>query len=235
MPNKERIKKLKGKYNLDIAAKFASSKEVGGDFWGAYSINEYTIAVYIIDISGYGLDSALSALRINTLLHANPDVLSDPGKTIKWLNKKLFKLFPIEQFSTMFYGTIDTKNNIFSYSAASSTSPIILRKGGFPAVMLPGQGYPLGVFKEAEFDTYVTEFCEGDSLILYSDALIEARKKCNSMFGEDGLLKTLEDIVSRQKGLSPEKIIEQLLEEFYQDCGRKLDDDLTINIYQRRG
>jgi sigma-B regulation protein RsbU (phosphoserine phosphatase) len=234
LPDEYLLKDIANKYNIDIASKFQSSQEMGGDFWGCRPINDTKLAIYNIDVSGHGIDSALSALRIHTLLHATSHQLQESGETLDFLNKKLFGLFPPGQFSTMFYGIIDIKENLLTYATAATPNPMMIYsyKNDMTTQSLDGSGFPLGAMADATFQTQSIKFEQGDSLILYSDAITEALDKNGELFGEERLEELLK-IVAKQKDFSAHEVLQQVLSAFYKECGTKLNDDLTFNIYHR--
>lgn len=233
LPDSRSIKTIKSKYKIDIAAKLESSQDLGGDFWGFTPVNKNKLVIYTIDVSGHGIDSALSALRIHTLLHANAGNLGAPGEVLEWLNKKLLRLFPPGQFATMFYAVIDTEHDEMQYATSSTTSPILLKQNKFPPEMISGKGYPLGVIDNADFKTRKIAFKKGDTLILYSDAITEAKKNGNNMLGEEGFINLLKKSFSKQQKFDCKVILSDTLNMFHKEYGEKLDDDLTINFYHR--
>lgn len=234
LPDKNFLKTLAKKYNIEIASKFQSSQEMGGDFWGCRPVSSTRLAVYNIDVSGHGIDSSLSALRIHTLLHANSDQLHDPGEILELLNKKLSGLFPPGQFCTMFYGIIDIKQDLLKYATAATPNPIVMHlyKSDMTTKSIEGSGFPLGAFGEATFQTKSMKFEQGDSLVLYSDAITEAMDKHGVMFGEKRLEELLKK-AAKQKDFSAKEAMQEVLSTFYKECGTKLNDDLTFNIYHR--
>jgi len=233
LPKENTIKKLKKEYNIDLAASFESSNELGGDFWGCYPISDSQVAIYTIDISGHGLDSALNALRIHSLLLASERILS-PGDFLVWLNNKLEGLFPVGLYSTMFFGIIDVNKDTLTYATSATPSPIIFRKNKETHEEISGKGYPLGVLKNATFATEEIPFAAGDTLILYSDAITEALDKKGNIFGINNFVEIIKKGRSKTgKTFSSKKLLGCVLQSFHAECGNKLADDLTLNIYHR--
>lgn len=234
LPNNHFLKDVSQKYNVEIAFKFQSSQEMGGDFWGCCPINDAKLAVYNIDVSGHGIDSALSALRIHTLLHANSHQLQIPGEALEFINKKLSGLFPSGQFSTMFCGIIDIEEDLLSYATAATPNPIIIYSynNDITTKSIDGRGFPLGAFSDATFQTHSIKFAQGDSLVLYSDAITEALDKQGDIFGEERLENLIKKVAKR-KDFAAKVAMQEVLSAFYKECGTKLNDDLTFNIYHR--
>lgn len=233
LPDERAVNKIKNNYNIEVAAKFESTQEMGGDFWGFEPLNKNQLAVYTIDVSGHGIDSALSALRIHTLINANADQFEKPSEILDWLNKQLIKLFPTGQFATMFYGVIDIEKNKLFYSVASTTAPLIYLKDKSSPKIISGSGFPLGAISDAKFVTKSMEFEEGDTLVLYSDAAIEAEDSSGTMFGEERLTALLEDLFYNNQDKPSDYILKEALKSLYKECGKKFEDDLTINFYRR--
>lgn len=233
LPDDRSIKQIKSDYKVDIAAKFESTQEMGGDFWGFHPLSKSQIAIYAIDVSGHGIDSALSALRIHTLIHSNADQFKEPGDALEWLNKKLFKLFPTGQFSTMFYGIIDVENDALMYAVASTTSPIIMYADQKSPKIIPGNGFPLGAIEDATFGTNCVGFKPSDTLVLYSDAIIEAMDSKGEMFGDKRFVELLKESFGKKSKFTSSNALNEMLKAFYKECGDKLDDDLTVNFYHR--
>jgi len=232
LPNSDTINSLKSKYKIDLAAEFKSSNEMGGDLWGLEKLNETQLAIYCIDFAGHGLDSAPNAIRAHSILTTHENKPSKPGDFLVWFNKILTDLLPVGNFATMFYGIIDTKEDILSYATASCPSPVLLYKNSFPAKLLSGAGYPLGATKDATFETESVPFKTGDTLILYSDALLEVEMKNGEILGEDRLVDSFE-IFTTQEKFDSKKSLENFLQNFYNEYGNNLKDDLTINVYHR--
>lgn len=233
LPDDRMINKIKSGYNIDIAAKFESAREIGGDFWGMIPLSENELAIYSLDVSGHGVDSALSALRIQTLLDSNVDQFDNPDEVMKWLNDKLIKLFPVFQFATMFYGVIDFNNNELNYSTSSTTSPIIFKNNCSEYKIIDGKGFPLGVTQNADFKCKKIEFDKNDILVLYSDALIEAVMENGEGFGTKRLIDLLNKSFKRGAGKDMSVALNFVLNEFHSQCGSLLEDDLTVNFYKR--
>jgi sigma-B regulation protein RsbU (phosphoserine phosphatase) len=233
LPNEFAIKSISEDYKIDLAAKFESTQEMGGDFWGFIPIDKSNLAVYSIDVSGHGIDSTLSALRIHTLLHANASNFKTPGEVLEWTNNKLAGLFPVGQFATAFYGIINTKKNILEYATAACPSPIIMGSKGGDTNFISGKGFPLGAVKDADFKTLEASFKPSDTLILYSDAITEAINKDGELYGEKRFLELLQKTFAKQKDFSSDEALKETLKHFHSECGEKLTDDLTVNFYYR--
>lgn len=234
LPSSSKIRDLKSSYNIDLASKFESSDEMGGDFWGFHHLDENRIVIYCYDLSGHGLDSALNAMRLHSVLHTNINKYTDPGEIITWLNKSLLDLLPAGQFSTMFYGIIDIKNNKLEYTTSAVPSFFIIRDNKLPAEKIENKGFPLGALAEASFKTKSIDFNPGDSLLIYSDGLTEAEdKKTGKMLGDGKNFQNMLKYLVKEQKNSSKAALKAMIDQFHNKYGRKLEDDLTVNIYHR--
>jgi sigma-B regulation protein RsbU (phosphoserine phosphatase) len=232
LPSIDVIESLRDKYHIDLAAEFKSSNEMGGDLWGLEKLNNHQIAIYCLDFSGHGMDSALNAIRAHSIISTKKDKSLDPSRVLFWLNNVLVGLLPVGNFATMFYGVIDTKKDTLTYATASSTSPVMLYNNSFPPTVLRHEGFPLGAVKNATYETNSIPFKPGDTLILYSDALLEAECNNGELLGEDKLVEMFK-VFTNQKNYTSRKSLDVLLKNFYKAHGQDLNDDLTVNVYHR--
>jgi sigma-B regulation protein RsbU (phosphoserine phosphatase) len=229
VPSEEEIDSLSQKYNIEIASIFTPCSEIGGDFWGVKKISHAELGVFTVDISGHGVAAALNTFRVQSILNDNNNFFSSTSIFLKKLNKRMAGLMPTGQYATMFYGVINFNDNYIQYSSAASPGGIIVRKNGAIEI-LKASGFPLSVTEDAEYDLFETKFLSGDSLILYSDALIESAN-------EKGKFLTIEEIcsvLSKNKDLNAKSLLSALNKKFLEHVGQEsVNDDLTINVYKR--
>lgn len=219
-----------------IASAFVPSSFVSGDMFGCFPVDERTLGIYTVDVSGHGVHASLLSVAIGHLITPEffrtkafrPDGAPDPAALVTDLNQR-FSGADNDDYFTMFIGVIDTETGRLTYCQAGAPSPIYvdhagnslcIGEGGFPVGMLPGM-----VFENADLtiDT-------GGTLVLCSDAALEAENKQSEPFGLD----RLQGIVATkpQTGLTklPDTIIMAL--SAWSD-EKALEDDLTIVALER--
>jgi len=229
LPDQDELDALKEKYNIDIASVFLPCSEIGGDFWGVRKISHSELGIYTVDISGHGISAALNTFRIHGILDDSNNFFSSSSIFLKKLNKRMADLMPVGQFSTMFYGVININEDHLQYSSAASPGGMILRKNG-KIDMLNGTGFPLGVNIDAEYDTHESPYKQGDSIIIYSDALIETPNENGDFLTDEEISRVLHACTET----TATEMVEKLLKKFRTHIGdRPFADDLTINIYKR--
>ncbi len=229
LPDEADVKSVETKYNIDVASCFMPSSELGGDFWGFKKISLSELSIYMVDVSGHGVAAALNTFRIQSLLNSPNSFLSSTSIFLKKLNRRMFGLLPVGQFSTMFYGVINLGDNMLYYSSAASLGGVIIKKNG-NVLPLNANGAPLGVSIDADYETHQASYEKGDTIVLYSDALVESANDENKFLSQE----EISDILSQSKELPAAKILENLTYAFRAHTGKSpVEDDLTINVYKR--
>ena len=217
-------------HRLNVDSYFEPCSELGGDYWGIRTLDENYVAILIADFSGHGVNAALNTFRLHALLDNNFEQADNPAAFLEQLNVRLSPLLPTGQYATAFYGVIDLKNNLLRYSSAATPSPLIIMPGIQAPVIGNGEGFPLGMFDESEYENREFAFPAGASLILYSDAVTEAKLSQGGRFHEQGLI----ELVSNSIAPLPSKqrlstLINKLNEQFI----HPLADDLTVVCINR--
>ena len=233
MPDSEEIERYVKEYQCKIAALFEPSDELGGDFWGMRRINETKMAVYNIDFSGHGVAAALNTFRLHAILHEDRGNFYDAGQCMTDINSYLCPLLDVGQYATVFYGVIDTEADTISYVLTGAPSPLIITKEG-KAKKLEGRGVPVGALKNMAYEEITHPFYPGETLVTYSDALIETASPEGNFFSEEDISQCIALLL--QSGDAQEKL-RVLVDRFHAFIGQGkfVEDDLTIVIYQRDG
>lgn len=174
--------------HIDIASHYMPATELGGDIWGTYILPDGRVAIYCADFSGHGVASAINTFRLHVLLSGLNMIISpNPSAVLEYLNAELQPTLPRGQYLALFYAIIDRAAGTLQYAAASMPDALLLSNG--KVERLKGAGLPIGVTRSATYATTETSFKAGDTLLLFSDALVEGRKT-------DGLLITHDDIAA---------------------------------------
>lgn len=222
VPDAAWLAAMAGRNGLTIEPVFQASDEIGGDFWTIFEIDHARVGVFVADLSGHGIASAINAFRLHTLLNrTTPDDRHDPARLLGLLNQRLADILTVGQYASAFYGVIDRATDSLHYAAAGAPSPLLGSRGGFR--VLDASGMLLGAFATAEYENRRTPFRPGDTLFLYSDGLTEARDRDDAMLGEEGLA----DLVEQAVATAPAAPFPWLMARFAERFGTRLCDDLT--------
>lgn len=228
LPSPMEIELLEYKNKIKIESVFNSSSELAGDYWKVIQLDRDHIAVILTDFSGHGVYSALNTVRMDLLIaKATKDILKDPKIATKYLNKELYKILPKEDFCSIIYLVLNTKTGIVEYTGANTPDLYVLKSDGSIPIKYTAKGFPLAFSKNivnADFTYNKFELEKGDSLLIYSDALLEEIHQDGSRWLDKKLQKVLQEA---QKEIPQDKFV-YILESFNSTVKRPLKDDLTM-------
>lgn len=238
LPKAKDIEDIQERLPVEIATHFQSSSELSGDFWGAIPLSRHELGFFLVDFTGHGIMAALNTFRLHTLINSDLKPHNNPGLYLTQLNKKLYELLIEQHFATMLYGVINFKENMLRYAAAASPNPIIV--GATPErgiKFIDGSGLPLGVLSRTEYQTYEVPFFQGDTLLCYSDALIEKEDKLGNIYDEHQLMRFVNSYYKKYNNhgiVNTKNFCDSMLQNFFAETGdNEITDDLTVTIFKR--
>ena len=210
---------------------FDPCDELGGDFFNIFAIAPKRLLVYISDVSGHGVASALMTIFADTYFrsHAGPD--SQPGQLLAGLNQEFFRAELGEKHIVVFAAILDLERNTLAWSSAGQCEPPILTTPD-GARFLEMNSFPIGLIEEAEYAEQREDLPSEVSLLMYSDGLTELTTTDGDVILTADALKRLvqESPALRQRELL-DKILERVLAERPE---ADYPDDLTLFIVNRR-
>ena len=215
---------------FDIFASMNTAKEVGGDFYDFYFIDENKFMFLIADVSGKGVPAALFMMTVKTLINNMALVGYSPKELARVANDKICANNQQGFFVTMLAAIIDLKSGDISFINCGHNMPLIKRQNGSYEYMKLASNIVLGIFDNTDFEIYETKLNEGDILFTYTDGITEASNTQNEMFGENRLETCLNSIDNTTK-LSD--ISESVIKEVNNFCGATpQSDDITMLIFK---
>lgn len=173
------------KDHFEFCAFAEAAREVGGDFYDAFTLEGGQECVVIGDISGKGISAAMFMAMVKTSIREN--LLSGRGlaETLNRVNVELWRSNPEKMFATTFAMILDTKSGVLTYANAGHEQPLILgRDPFFPEVR---SGMPLGLFEKAGITEEKLVLRDGDGIFLYTDGITEAINAEQEQYGKDRL------------------------------------------------
>ena len=169
---------------------YVPSTDLGGDTLGYHWLDDDRFAIYLIDVSGHGLDSALLSVTVMNVLRSralpNTD-FCEPGQVLAALNEA----FPMEEygdkFFTMWYGVFNRPDSTLAYSSAGHPPPLLFEGegGGAEPVMLGCEAPMIGAMPWSDFETLRRKISPGSRLYVYSDGVHEIHKTDGSEWTYD--------------------------------------------------
>lgn len=172
--------------NLDIDYIYMPSKQLSGDIFDVFDIDEDHIGIYMVDVAGHGVAASMLTIYIRQTMYNIALNTTSPSEALRKLQKTYQDLgLAPDRYFTMFYGIYSKKSRRFKFANAGHNSIPFLFNGE-NIKMLVNYGLPILAFP-ANYnyrDDYV-DLVKGDSILLYTDGLIEAKNEFGDEFGED--------------------------------------------------
>ena len=175
---------------LAIAATMTPAKEIGGDFYDYFEIDEHRIAISVADVSGKGVPAALFMAVSRTLLRTVAKLSVSPADCLSQINDLLAVDNDRMMFVTLFYIVIDTRDGTAVYANAGHNLPYVLRANGDVEPVAATEGMALAVMENIEFEQARLVLGPGDGIFMFTDGVTESFDPQGQMFG-DGRLKAL--------------------------------------------
>lgn len=209
---------------IDIHAVMHAARNVGGDFYDFFAIDDDRLGVVIGDVSGKGVPAAFFMAIARTLLKAVAMRGEPPGQVIDEVNLLLCGDTTSELFVTLFYAVVHARTGEVQYCIAGHNPPYVLQSGRPPKQMSITGDTVVGMLEDLEFHTCSTRLQPGDVLFLYTDGITEAMDPARNQFGEERLEAYLARAASGPTAAMIQGVVEEV-KEFA--AGAAQSDDLT--------
>jgi anti-sigma regulatory factor (Ser/Thr protein kinase)/HAMP domain-containing protein len=178
--------------DIDVWAKLRPAREVGGDFYDFFFIDETHFAFVIADVSGKGAPAALLMAVTKTLLKANTQDVLSTSIILERINKELSENNDECMFVTLFFGIIDLTTGMLTYTNAGHNPAHLLNLDGKVNILSEVHGPMVGAMPGIEYEQEQLRLEVDSKLILYTDGVTEAFNNVNEAFGDDRLLAYIE-------------------------------------------
>jgi sigma-B regulation protein RsbU (phosphoserine phosphatase) len=210
--------------DFEIFAEMIPAREVGGDFYDFFLIDDERLALVIGDVSGKGVPAALFMAVTRTLLKSTALAGLAPAECLRRVNNLLCADNDSEMFVTVFYGVMNTRTGVLTYSNGGHNPPYLLRSDG-RAELLAGTGdMVLAALENNAYHEKIATLVAGDGVFLYSDGITEAMDDAGALFSDQRLAAFL----GATNGASPEQLIRRVVENVKQYSGEApQSDDIT--------
>lgn len=183
--------------NVDIFASMATAKEVGGDFYDFFEIDDSHICFVIADVSGKGVPAALFMMVVKTMIRDHASMKLSTAEIFNDVNRLLCENNAEEMFATAWIGILDTKTKVMKCTNAGHNAVCFAKKDGKFEFLKQRHGVFLAGFDSTQYKESEIQFESGDCLFLYTDGLTEAHNVESELYGEERLLNKLNSIETR--------------------------------------
>ncbi len=184
-----------GRKEFDIYATMNPAKEVGGDFYDFFLIDDDHLAIVMADVSGKGVPAALFMVIAKTLIknHAQLGELS-PAKVLMQANEQLCEGNEAELFVTVWLGILEISTGKGMAANAGHEHPVLRRSGGEYELVVYRHSPAVATMEGMRFREHEFELHPGDSLFVYTDGVPEATNSANELYGTDRMLGALNSV-----------------------------------------
>ena len=214
--------------NYGIYAQMIAAKEVGGDFYDFYKLNDTTIAFLAADVSGKGIPAAMFMMTAKTIIKD----LAESGMAVNDIftkaNEKLCESNESGMFVTAWMGVLDIKTGNLKYANAGHNPPLIKQANGDFEYLKTRAGFVLAGMEGVTYRVGEITLCPGDRIFLYTDGVTEATNIDNKLFGEE----RLKSFLNRNVTVKSDELLPSLkanIDEFVGEAPQF--DDITMLMF----
>lgn len=213
----------------ELCASNRPSRDVGGDYHDFLPLPGGHLGIAIGDVSGKGIPAALLMSNLQAALRVQVLAGLPAHRLVEEVNRHIYRTTGSESFISFFLGELEPSLGTFTYTNAGHNAPLLVRECGDVETLDKG-GLLLGVFPEAMYERGLVELNPGDVIAFYTDGVTEATNEAGDMFSEERLVEALH----QHRGAHAQEIHDMVLERVREfQCGRPLDDDLTLILVKR--
>ena len=218
--------------DFDIFAEMDPAKEVGGDFYDFFLIDEDHLCMVIADVSGKGVPAALFMMASKIILANSAMLGKSPAQILTDTNAAICSNNREEMFVTVWLGILEISTGKLTAANAGHEYPVLKKPDGSFELLKDKHGFIIGGMAGAKYVQYELQLEKGAKLFLYTDGVPEATDADNKLFGAERMLAAL----NADSGASPEELIKNVrraVDEFVD--GAEQFDDLTMLAFEYKG
>jgi len=208
-----------------IATYYQPAREVGGDFYDFFEVEDGCLGLVVGDASGKGIPAALVMASTRSVLRTVAQRgAAAPGQVLAEANEILYPDIPPNTYATCFYAILDPKSGRLSYANAGHDLPYVRHSYG-DAEQLRATGMPMGLMPGMSYEEKEILLQAGEAAVFYSDGLVEAHDPRGEMFGFTRLRKLIAEHAAEERWLG-DFLIEELRS--FTGEGWEQEDDITL-------
>jgi len=216
---------------FDIFASMDPAKEVGGDFYDFFFLDDNNLCFLIADVADKGVPAALYMMVAKTLLKSEGQRLREPAAMLTSVNHILAADNERCMFATVFCAILDVSTGQLRYANAGHNPPVILESSGLRFLAMKAE-LMLGPVSATQYHTAQLRLHPGDTIFLYTDGVTEAKDPRERLYGEQALREALSKVASQD----PATIIHSIRDDLRRHAaGAPQSDDVTMLALTFRG
>lgn len=219
---------------LIFEARYIPSLGIGGDFYDIISLSEDSVAILLADVTGHGIQAALSTMLLKSIFSSFEHKKLGPGEMLKQMNGALYKLLPQDIFVAALILTMNLKTGECQLANAGNPYPTFLRPAESLLKKMRSAALLLGVVDEQDYKTFsefTFDFLPGDRIFLYTDGLTEVKHGQDKYFD----CEILQSILLQNHRKSMKQQVDEIISAWKNSVpGGQVVDDLTIVAIERK-
>ena len=217
---------------FSLYAGMIPAKEVGGDFYDFFLIDDRHLAVLIADVSDKGVPAALFMMSAKILLNYRAQLGGSPSEILGAVNAQLCKNNDSKMFVTVWMGLLDLETGLLTCANAGHEYPVIRGQAGVFRVFKDRHGLVIGALLRSQYRDYEIQMAPGDAIFVYTDGVPEANNAAGEFYGMERMEKALNRLADRD----PQQLLQGIKEDVDAFTGdAKQFDDLTMLCLEYRG
>ncbi len=211
--------------SCDFGARISPARQVGGDFYDVFRVDENKVAVLIGDVTDKGVPAAIFMARSHALIVAESGNSKDPEQVLERVNGHITKLEKSSQFVTVTYGILDINTHRFTYARAGHEPALLLEADGTVTRIPHKSGMAIGLWNDITLDVDTITLPPNATLFIYTDGMTDCRNPNGEAFGLENTRQTLAQAVD----LNAQQVCDHMLKTLqdYQSNAPQ-DDDVTL-------
>ena len=217
-------------HQIDIAASMEAAKDVGGDFYDFFRIDEDHIGFVIADVSGKGVPAAIFMAVCRTLIRATGIKGGAPSECITYTNDLMVEESVSDMFVTVFYGIYNLKSGEVVYTNAGHNPPYVVKADGSIKNLPLSKNLVTGIVEGYQYTEETLQLEHGDTLLLYTDGVTEAIDTESKEYGEE----RLKNLLRQSAQASCQELIDMVKADVKSFAGdEEQSDDITLLAIKR--
>jgi serine phosphatase RsbU (regulator of sigma subunit) len=216
----------------ELAVTLEPARQTSGDYYDFIPLSNDRWGIVVADVADKGTAAALFMTSSRSLIRTYAEEYEMwPEIVLSETNRRMLADTRSGLFVTVFYAILDPSTGVMTYANAGHNPPFMLVKGGNTR-LLSRTGTPIGIFTEATWEQAQVKFSPGDSLVIYTDGIIDAHNDSEEPFGETRLLDTIQTNSSK----SADRARDGILDDVHTFVGGAPQfDDITIMVLTQTG
>ena len=217
---------------FDIYASMDPARDVGGDFYNFFLIDDDHLALVMADVSGKGIPAALFMMVTNILISDRAQMGGSPAEVLSFVNDNICDHNRADMFVTVWLGILEISSGRLVFANAGHDHPAVCRRDGSFEIMKDKHGFVIGGMKGMHYENCEFRLYKGDKLFLYTDGVPEAANSEGGMFTIERML----DALNEHRTETPQEILDGVsksVSSFVGDAPQY--DDLTMLCLEYTG